>query len=152
MIYNEYISSPEWRAKRQERLEIDGHRCVVCHLTDDLEVHHLHYESLGNEDALNDLVTVCKRHHYFLGGIEKFQRYSLRKRVVTPIESTVTIRQEISYGMANSEVSIEVRAELPATYAQRADSRPAQQVDEANQTDQWQAEQDRRRLRIHGTT
>lgn len=151
MTYEEYIGSSDWHAKRQERLEFDGHKCVICHSEQNLSVHHLHYETMGQENVQHDLVTLCPNHHHLFDGLERWRRYSLRQRTITPIESTVSIRQEISYGMANSEVSVEVRAELPATYAQRTNSRPPQQVVETDEADQWQAEQDRRRLRRNGT-
>lgn len=31
MDYHTYISSSIWKAKRQERLDFDTHRCAVCH-------------------------------------------------------------------------------------------------------------------------
>lgn len=107
--YEKYIASSAWVIKRALRLEFDGHRCVICHATDNLSVHHLHYETLGNEDIQHDLVTLCPNHHHLFDGLERWRRYSLRQRAVTPIESTVSIRQEFSHGLGNSELQIDVR-------------------------------------------
>ena len=30
MDYYQYLKSKEWQLKRAERLEIDGHKCVIC--------------------------------------------------------------------------------------------------------------------------
>lgn len=140
--YYKYIESPAWQVKRQERLAFDGHRCAICHATENLSVHHLHYETLGNEDVQHDLISLCPNHHHLFDGLERFRRYSLKKREVTAIESTISIRQETQYGMARSEVQIDIS--LPNVDAQRADSRPNQQVVKVDEADYIQARQDRR--------
>ena len=60
--YHEYMKSPEWKAKREERLKHDKYQCQLCHTAINLVVHHLTYDRLGDED-LNDLVTLCKKCH-----------------------------------------------------------------------------------------
>lgn len=59
----EYYNSAEWAKKRSERLKIDDYRCQRCGFTRALEVHHLNYERLGNEDVARDLITLCKKCH-----------------------------------------------------------------------------------------
>lgn len=142
MDYYEYIKSPAWKVKRQERLAFDSHRCAICHTTENLSVHHLHYDTLGNEDAQHDLISLCPNHHHLFDGLERFRRYSLKKREVTIIESSVTIRQETQYGMVRSEVQIDIS--LPDANAQRADGGPNKQVVKVDQADFIQARQDRR--------
>ncbi len=72
--YNKYMASPEWEAKKAERMEIDGYRCVMCgrHISHckTLQVHHITYARLGNENVLTDLCTLCgschkKIHNYY---------------------------------------------------------------------------------------
>jgi 5-methylcytosine-specific restriction endonuclease McrA len=70
--YKEYMNSQEWENKRQEKLASVGHRCemhgevklgwfqVAC--TGPLQVHHLHYRTLGNE-SMGDLQALCYGHH-----------------------------------------------------------------------------------------
>jgi len=60
--YNDYINSPEWRAKRELVLKRDGYKCTKCPCKLNLEVHHLNYKTLFDED-LNDLVTLCHKCH-----------------------------------------------------------------------------------------
>jgi 5-methylcytosine-specific restriction endonuclease McrA len=74
MNYQAYMNSRAWFAKRQQRLEIDDHRCRKCGHNDALQVHHLKYDNLGNE-PMGDLVTLCDRCH---GDEHEMQRYEKR--------------------------------------------------------------------------
>lgn len=69
-FYDFYIKSKKWRGKRIERLKIDDFRCARCGSEINLQVHHLNYENLGNEDVENDLVTLCRKCHAELHGKE----------------------------------------------------------------------------------
>lgn len=64
--YRKYLLSPQWRGLRQRTLERDGHTCQRCGENgrpgNELDVHHLDYTRLYNED-LNDLVTLCRNCH-----------------------------------------------------------------------------------------
>ena len=64
--YQEYLASPEWKARRERALELAEHKCVLCLSSDHLNVHHNYYGNLGNE-ADADLVVLCadchSRHH-----------------------------------------------------------------------------------------
>lgn len=57
-----YLSSEEWILKRDERLIIDNHKCIVCGIAHHLQVHHLNYDNIYNE-KMSDLVTLCKMCH-----------------------------------------------------------------------------------------
>lgn len=66
--YEDYIRSWAWKQKRQQRLEIDGHCCSMCGKPENecrggLQIHHVHYNSLGNEDPYNDICSLCARCH-----------------------------------------------------------------------------------------
>ncbi len=63
MSYAEYLKSPRWAELRQEALERDGGRCRVCNASMGLEVHHRCYDSLGTEDEIEDLTTLCASCH-----------------------------------------------------------------------------------------
>ena len=75
-FYERYLHSPEWEAKKAERLKIDKYRCVMCGRPAEsckrtpLQCHHISYERLGHEDVIWDLVTLCgtchKRLHNYL--------------------------------------------------------------------------------------
>lgn len=70
--YNAYINSDVWREKRKKRLEIDGYKCLICDSNEGLEVHHMTYANLGQEDIKNDLVTLCKPHHEWITRIQHY--------------------------------------------------------------------------------
>lgn len=71
-----YYQSPEWAAKRNERLRIDGYRCAKCGFTRALEVHHINYERIFHEDVSRDLITLCKKCH---------AEIEAQKRAVNPV-------------------------------------------------------------------
>ena len=64
MNYKEYIRSDEWKALRQKKLEACQHKCECeggCY-REATQVHHLHYNTLGNE-SLQDLQALCAKCH-----------------------------------------------------------------------------------------
>ena len=64
MNYQTYLRSPEWEAKRKEKLESCQYKCECeggCH-RQATQIHHLHYDTLGNED-LQDLQALCAKCH-----------------------------------------------------------------------------------------
>lgn len=144
MNYYEYIGSSEWKAKRQERLQIDDYQCVVCKSTDGLQVHHLHYETLGNEDARFDLITVCQRCHHWFDAIERYSRYERRVHVPNVIVQEIPERQNVKHGMENSILPVDLS--LSDDRSQWADSRPTKRYGEKVEASIIEARQDRCRL------
>jgi 5-methylcytosine-specific restriction endonuclease McrA len=67
--YVEYLNTKWWDFTRRRRLEIDKYKCKQCGGIHELEVHHLSYENLGDENIYTDLITLCSRchndEHYF---------------------------------------------------------------------------------------
>lgn len=61
--YDAYLKSAAWQEKRSARLKIDGYTCQLCRRTTGLQVHHLNYENIYNEDIYRDLITLCKECH-----------------------------------------------------------------------------------------
>lgn len=67
-FYRKYMRSKEWEEKRQQRLEIDGHKCAMCDspeskCKDGLQIHHISYRHLGDEDVWTETVCLCGRCH-----------------------------------------------------------------------------------------
>jgi len=60
--YSSYMQSPKWQEIREIRLFVDSNKCQSCGNGEQLQVHHITYKRLGNED-IDDLVTVCKQCH-----------------------------------------------------------------------------------------
>ena len=62
-VYDSYILSREWQVKRQECFDHHGLICVDCGLSEATDIHHIHYETLGDECPVNDLVPLCNTCH-----------------------------------------------------------------------------------------
>ena len=62
--YQKYMRSKEWKAKRQEKLETCNHKCECeggCYRKG-TQIHHLHYDTLGDE-SMEDLQALCPKCH-----------------------------------------------------------------------------------------
>ena len=60
MNYRKYMQSKSWKEKRQAKLDARSGKCECkggC-TREATQVHHLHYDSLGNE-SLDDLQALC---------------------------------------------------------------------------------------------
>lgn len=62
-IYDAYMSSPEWAAKRQQCYRAHGTTCVDCQSAHATDIHHKHYDTLGDECPKNDIVPLCSDCH-----------------------------------------------------------------------------------------
>ena len=73
MHYQTYLRSPEWESKRQEKLESCQYKCQCeggCH-RQATQIHHLHYDTLGNE-SLQDLQALCAKCHMKKSNVPNF--------------------------------------------------------------------------------
>ena len=71
--YKQYMRSEKWRYKKAQRMQIDDNKCCMCgrdikHVKS-MQVHHVSYKNLGDEDVMKDLCTLCgschiKLHNY----------------------------------------------------------------------------------------
>lgn len=82
--YKRYLTSETWNELRKARFEIDGYECYACKSPIDLQVHHLTYARLGNED-IGDLLTLCKHCH---------ERYHIIEKLSTEIRERDRIAEE----------------------------------------------------------
>lgn len=61
--YQQHISSARWRELKNQILKLRGNRCQRCgHENASLDLHHLHYRSLGNEQP-EDVELLCPECH-----------------------------------------------------------------------------------------
>jgi hypothetical protein len=60
--YNEYLQTPEWRARRQKVFDRAHGWCEGCGMRQAAQVHHKTYDHVGNE-FLFELVAVCWQCH-----------------------------------------------------------------------------------------
>ena len=64
--YQAYLSSPEWRARKEQKVkEQGGMWCSVCGEIGPTDLHHLTYDHLGKE-PMNDLALLCRVCHEFV--------------------------------------------------------------------------------------
>lgn len=61
--YFQYMSSPEWKAKKEQRIKIDAGRCQMCGSAENLNVHHVTYRTFGRENPWTDLICLCQSCH-----------------------------------------------------------------------------------------
>jgi uncharacterized protein YlaI len=61
-VYHSYLNSKDWYNKRNICLEYANYKCSICDETENLHVHHLNYNTVGNE-SISDLIVVCKSCH-----------------------------------------------------------------------------------------
>jgi 5-methylcytosine-specific restriction endonuclease McrA len=69
--YAALLFSPKWREKRVEILNRDNNRCIHCHTTENLQVHHRQYHFSIRENKYKDpweyanslLITLCEPCH-----------------------------------------------------------------------------------------
>jgi hypothetical protein len=80
--YSEYLRSEEWFSIREAVLIRDGHKCRITGDSRDLQVHHLTYRNVGNEN-LSELVTLCKNVHLVVHDT----RNPLYPRYISKLES-----------------------------------------------------------------
>jgi hypothetical protein len=61
-LYEATMRSAGWRRTRARTIRRQGRRCAWCRTRGPLEVHHLHYQTLGRERP-EDVVALCKSCH-----------------------------------------------------------------------------------------
>jgi hypothetical protein len=61
--YLAYIFSPQWAKRRREHICYCGGWCEICRKRKACQVHHWHYNSLGDE-LPQDLCAVCVQCHH----------------------------------------------------------------------------------------
>lgn len=72
-----YMQSDKWDQIRKAVLQRDNYTCRKCNASDiTLDVHHLHYRSLGNE-SLEDLITVCRSCHNEIHDLHGYNPYHI---------------------------------------------------------------------------
>jgi 5-methylcytosine-specific restriction endonuclease McrA len=60
--YCEYMHSPAWQATRERAFAVRGRACEQCGRMGPLEIHHVHYFTLGHERP-EDLRVLCRFCH-----------------------------------------------------------------------------------------
>ena len=69
-VYQAYIGSNAWKHKREHRKNLDCYKCNQCPRVNNLTVHHITYERLGDE-LMEDLITLCGHCHHTHHGLDR---------------------------------------------------------------------------------
>lgn len=91
MPYKEYLQTPHWKRKREEKVRAAGRRCQLCNRDSvSLNVHHRTYERLG-EELDEDLTVLCRdchstfhEHRRLAGRTRGSKPADLKPRTVVP--------------------------------------------------------------------
>ncbi len=68
LVYNKYLASDEWKAKRKEWIIAAKNTCISCKDVfgdGGLHIHHIHYRTIGDEKD-SDIRVVCRGCHKML--------------------------------------------------------------------------------------
>ena len=80
---NAYLQSPKWQALRQQ-VKARDKVCQLTGATDNLEIHHITYDNLGNE-YLDDLVLLSRKAHQFVhdyyGSYDRMNTYPITEKL-----------------------------------------------------------------------
>ena len=66
--YKDYLNDKSWNARRSKSLKRGNYLCSRCGSTRDLNVHHLTYARIGQEEQ-DDLIVLCRRCHSIVHGL-----------------------------------------------------------------------------------
>lgn len=158
-----YYLSRAWQQRRQQRFEIDGHKCQGCGINaaqlaelgwPSLQVHHKNagppaytYPSFGNEQ-MSDLLTLCSECHDGITDSVRRQRFKLdpRKQVAAvhvPAPSLTVPPTQRKPRVQPSHCSDSLSGREPIAVPQRSDRRSAKYLREGDEGCEQQAQKDR---------
>ncbi len=64
MKHKDYLKTSHWDDIRRKKLFEANYTCERCGVKENLDVHHLHYLTKG-EESMDDLQALCKECHYY---------------------------------------------------------------------------------------
>jgi 5-methylcytosine-specific restriction endonuclease McrA len=80
--YKKYLQSPHWYNYKQSVYRDKPYYCYLCQKREKLELHHITYKNLGNEN-IDDVIYLCHKCHLyatFSKEKEKLQKWFERTR------------------------------------------------------------------------
>jgi len=77
-----YIQSDKWKILKEKRLKIANRSCEICKRKNNLQLHHITYERLGDE-IIEDLIILCKKCHQQQHDIYGYDRITLYLPLIT---------------------------------------------------------------------
>lgn len=134
-FYDIYTKSPEWKIKREQRLEKDNHKCRTCENIEGfpVQVHHKTYINLGNE-PMEDLITVCTACHDAL--TDRIRRGRYTERGTPDLQDTAVISIALprrGEGNGVSRIDIQDSRCVSVVMPQRTACRPDEPIFQSDQ-------------------
>lgn len=84
--YQKHLKSQKWREIRQVKLQSVNYKCEWCGEKDSLQVHHKHYDTLGDEGT-KDLLALCQSCHWAADNV-RTGKTSIKKSLLKPRRKT----------------------------------------------------------------
>ena len=105
ILHKRALRSPHWKSIRMKALRLAKHRCSKCGSKRSLEVHHLHYGTLGAE-TVDDLEVLCAYCHTITHG----RLWKPRKRIHKGKRHKQTLRGAQHVKLTKSEIAVQIMA------------------------------------------
>ena len=106
--YNEFLKTDEWKQIAQMVKERDGHKCVICGSTENLNAHHLRYRADRLDE--DDIITVCSNCHQCLHNavdeIKKTAGHGVRQLFNEALSNIVIDFYKKSFSKSNGNFEI----------------------------------------------
>jgi len=117
-VFGMYLRTDRWSDLREQRLEMDNHRCRMCN-SDATCVHHRRYPEIYGEESVDDLTSLCNRcHQNFhlppqVEDIKKEFEDKIGKGAKCPVCSRYTkkYKRKLNSGMARILIAIHKKFE-----------------------------------------
>lgn len=76
--YRDFLESDYWaRVKKKASKRDNYQRCDFCRSMDNIELHHKHYEFIGEKHELSAVIAVCRQHHQFIHDLAENENISV---------------------------------------------------------------------------
>jgi hypothetical protein len=82
--YNEYLGSDDWQEKRLQIIIRDNFSCLITGEKENLQVHHVTYDSVGQEHT-NHLLTLSKKEHKRIHCMEPHLRRQTEVKLLSKV-------------------------------------------------------------------
>ena len=63
--YGQYLSSEHWKNFKKSYKKEHPKKCYICSKKKTVQLHHMSYKNLGNEQ-FDEVVWLCRKHHHQL--------------------------------------------------------------------------------------
>lgn len=77
--YKEFLESDYWQTVKEKAREREQYnRCEFCGSTDNIELHHKHYDLIRTKHELSAVIALCRKHHQMVHDLARKEKCTLR--------------------------------------------------------------------------